>query len=346
MENIIDIKQFLEYKTKYPIIDVRSQSEYLKGHIPGAVNIPVLTDEERHKIGFIYKKNGRDYAILKGLELVGPNLRSIVSRIQKISPEKNIMLHCWRGGMRSSSVSWLLNFCGFNSFVLNGGYKSFRNYALQLFEKPRKILILGGKTGSGKTHLINMLCQFEEQIIDLEKLAFHKGSAFGGYEQPKSLTQEQFENELAFKLMETNENKYLWLEDESRTIGSLSIPNPLWENMRKAKVIFIEVPINIRVENIVSEYGLYEKEKLQTSLQEISKRLGGLNTKIADEYISNNQLDKACEIILQYYDKAYLCGLSRRENSENIYYLSINNNHYYDTAGKIIEIASTVKDKN
>jgi tRNA 2-selenouridine synthase len=307
------IEQFLEFRKEYNIADVRSESEFNRGHIPGAYNIPLFSDQERHKIGIIYKNAGREKAILAGLDIVGPKMRKIVEAVDKIASDKTVLLHCWRGGMRSGSVAWLLNFSGYNPCLLQGGYKSFRKYALQLFEKPRNIRILGGKTGSGKTAILKELARLGEPVIDLEELAAHKGSAFGGYDKPETLTQEQFENDLAMQLLENGDAGYLWLEDESRSIGKIGIPAPLWEQMRQAGVIFLEVPLRQRILNIMADYSKYPEERLVQSILRLNKRLGGLSTKMATEYVKNGELEKACELLLEYYDKAYMHGLKKRD---------------------------------
>lgn len=240
--------------------------------------------------------------------------------------------------MRSGSVAWLLELCGFKTFVLEGGYKQFRNFVLEQFACQRKLILLGGKTGSGKTEILKALEASGEQIIDLEELALHKGSAFGGYSQPETLTQEHFENELAFRLLSTDENKNTWLEDESRVIGRVHIPEHLWKVMRKAPVIFIDVPVERRVKNIVRGYGSYSPELLKGSVRQISKRLGGVGTTQALEFIENHQMERACELLLSYYDKAYLHALAKREHN-NIFAFRVEETTESELTEKIREMA-------
>lgn len=335
MQKTIEIEEFLNLSKDLEIIDVRSPIEYNKGHIPNAHNVYLFSDEDRHKIGIVYKQHGKDKAILAGLDIIGPKMKRIVNKVHSITGDKKVLIYCWRGGMRSNSVSWLLNFCGFDVYLLSGGYKSFRNHVLKQFEIPKKINILGGKTGSAKTHILHEIKNLGEQIIDLEYLANHKGSAFGGYDKPNELTNEQFENLLAIELMKISDDKTIWIEDESRVIGNLSIPNKFWDTMRESPVYFLEVSTEQRITNILKDYGNYPKEKLIDSINKISKKLGGLETKNCIEFVQNGDLSSACEILLKYYDKLYLYSLTKRNHS-NINNINIDTDNYYDNAKKII----------
>jgi tRNA 2-selenouridine synthase len=308
------------------IIDVRSPKEFLQGHIPGANNIPLFNNEERALVGTLYKKSGRQEAIIKGLEIVGPKMAEIVTKAQSIAINNTVYLHCWRGGMRSGSVAWLLKMYGLNVYTLKGGYKAFRNFVLQSFNNQLSILILGGKTGSAKTLILEKLHQQHQQVINLEHLANHKGSAFGALGQNQQPSQEQFENELAIKTLNVNPNLPLWLEDESRLIGQKIIPNGLWEQMLKAKVIYVSLPFSERVKYLVKEYGQFPKEQLEKSILKISKRLGSEQTKKCIDALNENDLNTTCEICLNYYDKTYNYGLLKREKEkvEEIHFEEIN----------------------
>jgi len=307
------IEQFIEEALGSCIIDVRTPQEFEQGRIPGAINIPLFDDEERAIVGTLYKQEGKQQAILKGLEIVGPKMANIVRLAQSASKDNTVFIHCWRGGMRSGSVAWLLELYGMNVVVLKGGYKAFRNYVLNSFDRPIEIMILGGKTGSGKTHVLHQLKQKGAQIIDLEKLANHKGSAFGAIGEEPQPSQEQFENELALQLNTLLLSKKVWLEDESKLIGKKCIPPALWSRMRVAPVIYIDVSFEKRVKNLIDDYGKFPKEQLQESILKISKRLGPEQTKISIEALNNNDLKTVCEICLKYYDKTYEHGLHDRE---------------------------------
>lgn len=310
MPKALDINHFLQDGPV--IIDVRTPKEFAQGHIPGAVNIPLFSDEERAVVGTLYKQQGKEQAILKGLEFVGPKMKDIVVQAKSVAKENNVHVHCWRGGMRSGSVAWLLEMYGMKVFILKGGYKSFRREALAAFGKSYNFKILGGNTGSQKTTVLHSL-QEKAAVIDLEKLALHKGSAFGlapGTAQP---TQEQFENELFMELKAKEQAETIWLEDESRLIGKKVIPDRIWQQMRNAPVMFIDVPFEQRVQQLVAEYGKYPKEELAAAISRISRRLGPQHAKEALAFLTANDLENCCRICLRYYDKTYAHGLALRD---------------------------------
>jgi tRNA 2-selenouridine synthase len=320
----LTIKEFLQQAKGKLLLDVRSPGEYEHAHIPYAKNFPLFTDEERRIVGTSYKQQSREEAIKIGLDFFAPKMRKMVEEAERMvyhSPENlntrsEIFVYCWRGGMRSAAIAWLLDLYGFRVYTLAGGYKSFRNYVLQTFEQPFQFRILGGYTGSGKTEVLNELGQSGETIIDLETIASHKGSAFGSFKMPKQPSQEMFENILAMKLNEAVETKPspIWLEDESQRIGNLNIPNALWHTMRQSKILFLEIPFEERLNHIVEEYGECNTEKLIEAVQRISKRLGGLDARTAVEYLENGNTKDAFRILLNYYDKRYLKGLHNREH--------------------------------
>lgn len=315
MPVIVNIGEFLELAKQHPILDVRTPAEFEAGHIPGACNLPLFSNEERAVVGTLYKREGRQPAILKGLELVGPKMKELVKDAGKIGRGGIFLMHCWRGGMRSGSVAWLLEMYGYKVYTLRGGYKAWRRFALGKFNEPRKIMILGGRTGAGKTLVLHALEKKGEQVLDLEKIANHKGSSFGALGEQKQPSQEQFENEIAFRLLYLDREKPLWIEDESRTVGSKVIPVGLWIQMRSAKVMYVDLPFAERAGYLTESYGKHDKEELKIAIGRISKRLGGFQAKEAVEAIDNNDLRKACEISLAYYDKAYDHGLAQRDAS-------------------------------
>lgn len=350
------IEEFLTLSQNIPIIDVRTPAEFEQGHIPGAFNIPLFTNEERKIVGTLYKQEGREIAILKGLELVGPKLKTIVKEVERVAngkleewkngsknseletlnlKPKTVLVHCWRGGMRSSSVAWLLALCGYEVFTLKGGYKFFRRFVLETFSQKRNFLILGGKTGSGKTYVLQELIALGEDVIDLEKIAHHKGSSFGSLGEEKQPSQEQFENILAMQLHKINVEKKIWLEDESRMVGHKSIPAGMWEQMRTTEVLYIDIPFEERVKHLVKDYGKFSKEELITATERIKKRLGGMQAKQAIEAINNNDLKTACEISLSYYDKAYEHGITQREK-QSVKKISFDKMDFKEIAEKLV----------
>ena len=323
MPTILDIEKFIAQSANAVIIDVRTPKEFEQGRIPGSINIPLFTNEERVIVGTLYKQQGKQPAILKGLEFVGPKMTIIISEVQKLAKDNTVFVHCWRGGMRSGSVAWLLELYGFKVFTLKGGYKSFRNFVLSTFVKKYKLLILGGKTGSAKTEILTKLAEFNQQIIDLEKLAAHKGSAFGALGEKAQPSQEQFENELAILLNRTDISNPIWLEDESRLIGNKVIPTKLWDQMRIAKTLCIDLPFEERVNYLTKEYGKFPIEQLKVSITKITKRLGHLQAKNALIALDKNDLKTTCRICLGYYDKSYDFGIEQREKL-NVKHIAFN----------------------
>lgn len=317
MPSAVNINEFLKLSEIHPVIDVRTPAEFEQGHIPGAINIPLFTNEERKIIGTLYKQEGKQPAILKGLELVGPKLHQFISQANGIPNSGTLLTHCWRGGMRSGSMAWLFETYGFKCITLKGGYKKYRHHVLESFKAPVNIVVLGGRTGSGKTLILQELSRLGEQVIDLEKIAHHKGSSFGAFGEEKQLSQERFENEVSFAFSKIDTNKKCWVEDESRKIGINILPDGLWYQMRTAKVAHIELSQEARLEHLVADYGKFTKEELIAATQRIGKKLGGQHVKRAVEAIEEGDLKTACAITLVYYDRSYDYGLSQRPQ-ENI----------------------------
>lgn len=302
----------------FVIIDVRSESEFLQGHIPGAYNVPVLNDEHRKIVGTIYKQSGKEKAVLKGLELLGPDISSRLKlAIQFCKEEQNIIVHCWRGGMRSQFFVFIMEFYGYKVKVLQGGYKAYRNHVLNSFNLSYKINVLGGKTGSGKTHVLNELKSKGAAMIDLEGLACHRGSSFGAIGMPPQPSQEQFENELSLQLFLLNKST-IWIEDEGRTVGSRVIPEGLWLQMRNAPHYFLNTNFEMRLDQIMIDYGSFPTEELLVAMERIGKRLGPQHVKTALEAINNGDLKEAFTMALTYYDKAYTFQKEKHPLGEKI----------------------------
>lgn len=313
MPTAVNIDEFLELARVHPVLDVRTPAEFETGHIPGAYNIPLFTNEERVTVGTLYKREGKQPAILKGLEFIGPRMKQLIKSATAISKEGIFLMHCWRGGMRSGSVAWLLELYGYKVYTLRGGYKWWRKFVFAKFAEERKLVVIGGRTGAGKTEILHALAQKGEQVLDLEYIAAHKGSSFGALGERKPPTQEQFQNELTYSLMKLDASRTIWVEDESRMVGSKVIPDALWEQMRSSKVFYIDIPFSERAKYLTELYGKFGREELKAAIERIRKRLGGLETQNALTAIDNGELQKACEISLAYYDKAYDHGLSQRD---------------------------------
>ena len=333
----ISIDQFLSLSKDHPVFDVRSLAEFLHAHITSAYSLPLFNDEERKIVGTTYKQQSRQQAIKVGLDFFGVKMRKMVEEVEEIISNRQkaisknvqlpiancILIYCWRGGMRSTALAWLLDLYGYKVYTLTGGYKAFRNWVLQQFEKHCYLKILGGYTGSGKTILIEELRRLGHPVINLEALANHKGSAFGALGEKLQPSQEMFENLLALELLSKaspigTDLNGIWLEDESQRIGSLNIPKSIWGKMRKSPVYFIDIPFEQRLDYLVRTYGTLKKEDLVNAIIRIQKRLGGLETKNAINYLLENNIEECFSILLKYYDKCYTKGLYNRINPDDL----------------------------
>jgi tRNA 2-selenouridine synthase len=303
----------MKFSEEFPVFDVRSPKEYNKGHIPNAINLPLFLDEERADVGIIYNKKGREQAVIRGLDIVGGKLPGYIEKARQITDQKEILLYCWRGGMRSSALAWLFETAGFTANTLSGGYKAYRNFILEEFLKPVKIIIIGGMTGSGKTSILEKLAEKGEQVLNLEALASHKGSAFGHIGMGEQPSVQQFENNLYDVWRSFDRHKTIWIEDESQSIGHIFIPGPLWLQMQHSPVIVIEMPFESRVEQLVKDYVSIDKNILFESFRKIEHRIGRQNLMKALAALEANDYFTAIEIALKYYDKAYQHSLSSRK---------------------------------
>jgi len=328
--------EFLSLSASVPVVDVRSPAEFRKGHIPGAVNFALFDDEERSRIGTAYKKKGRSEAIDLGLEVVGPKMTGFVRMARELAPYKRILVHCWRGGMRSASLGWLLETAGFHISVLKGGYKSYRAFIRENLVRDCKFVILGGLTGSGKTRWLHELRESGEPVLDLEALANHRGSVFGGIGLGGQPTNEQFENDLHDALQQFRQEDRIWVEDESRQIGSIFLPEPLFSAMVSSPLIRIGVPLELRIQIILDEYAALPRGDLAASVRKISKRLGGLVTRQALELIENHDLAGAVRLLLPYYDRTYAFSL-RSRTAQEVYTLDLTGNSVEDYPARLIE---------
>ena len=339
----------------------------------------MFSDEERAIVGTAYKQESREKAIKHGLDIFGPKMKSMVEDVERIldlrlqnadlnsnkseieNPRlpdgqvksKIVLLYCWRGGMRSGAVGWLLDVYGFKVYTLVGGYKKFRTRVLDTFKLPFDLNILGGYTGAGKTEVIKELERVGEQVIDLEEIANHKGSAFGNIGLPAQPTQEMFENILSIQLRtlryeskndSPNSNPQLiidhlpiWLEDESQRIGLINLPRDLWHTMRRSPLYFLDIPFEERLKHIVEEYGCFEKEKMIDAILRIKERLGGLEAKKAIEFLNEDNTLESFRILLKYYDKWYTKGLHNRENIISLLHIVKCNSVTPENAKKLVQ---------
>ena len=337
----IDIVRFLELSEIDPIVDVRSPSEFNFGHIPGAVNIPLFDDKERAAVGTKFKKEGRLPAILEGLKYTGPAMSSKLEYALKIAKNGKLLAHCWRGGMRSEAMAWLFSLGDIKAEVLDGGYKSYRHHILESLSGKRNMIVLGGMTGSSKTHILKYLKTTGQQIVDLEGLANHKGSAFGALGQPAQPSTEQFANILFNDSKQLSRDLPVWVEDESRNIGSIFIPDRFYLNMQDSPSVILKMDVKTRLPRLMEEYATFSPESLRISILKISKRLGGDNTSDAINAVETGDLAKAIEIVLYYYDKAYQFGL-KKKNNKNIIYVNTDIDDIEINALKVLDAARSI----
>lgn len=310
---IISLDEFLKLRHELPAVDVRSEGEFAEGHIPGVINIPLLNNQERIAVGTDYKQKGQLEAIKTGFRLVGPRLNDIIDEALHVADDRELLVHCWRGGMRSANFCSFVQMAGIKTRSLRGGYKTYRQRAVESFASPFNLMVLGGETGSGKSDILRALKVAGEQVLDLEELAKHKGSVFGGLTMPPQPTTEQFQNELFEAILNLDLSKRIWIEDESIAIGKIFLPDSLWRAMGQSPVVEIDVPKDIRIQRLVNEYGKTNPEQFLEAMKKITKKLGGQHFNAAAEKLSQGDWQSTIDILLTYYDKAYRNGLERKQ---------------------------------
>lgn len=320
MPNILSLKEFIS--APGVILDVRSPSEYLQGQIPSSNSLPLFSDHERALVGTAYKKQGQQEAIDLGLSLIGPNLAALVKQARNYIGKGQGKILCWRGGMRSAVVARLLETIGMPTVTLKGGYKTFRRQVLSTFDMMPQTLptlkVLGGFTGCAKTEILQELRALGEQVIDLESFACHRGSAFGGVDKPPQISNEQFENLIAWHWNQFDMTKPIWIEDESRLIGRCFIPSALHMLMQTSPLICIQRPLEERIQNIINMYASAPREELIAAATRLRKRMGSqLNDEVIALY-NQDRLTEALTKLLSYYDKAYNFQMTRRANVKTL----------------------------
>ncbi|MFI5163887.1 MAG: tRNA 2-selenouridine(34) synthase MnmH [Bacteroidia bacterium] len=370
MNTPLNISEFIKLAEGLPVIDVRSPAEFEHGHIPGAHTVPLFDNEERAKIGTAYKQIGREEAIRIGYELANPKINFFRNQIEKIvhnKPSNNripiaigkhlnnepktgnqkqetVLIHCWRGGLRSTKFAALLNEYGYKTHTLLRGYKAYRNFVLKSFgpdsNQEAPVFIIGGETGSGKTEILRKIAERGEQIIDLEAIAHHKGSAFGSLGEKPQPTQEQFENDLASHWNRLDFSKRIWLEDEAQSIGKKLLPKELWNKMKQAPILRLKVSKSDRIGRLVTDYGKFSSQELAACIEKIQQRLGGQHVKRALEELQKGNLHEVVDIALTYYDKAYNYDHEKR-NMKDVFLIECETADASANADKLIEFANT-----
>lgn len=292
------------------LIDARTPLEFAEDHLPGAINVPILTNPERVEIGTLYKQQGPQIARERGLELTCHRFPAVVKTIAEAAQGRPVLVYCWRGGLRSESVALLLEMTGYPVVKLQGGYKAFRTIVSSFFESvslPVQLVVLHGMTGSGKTEFLLQLPRGKYTVIDLEGLARHRGSAFGSLGLAAQPPQKRFETLLWDAFRRAPVDRPIVLEGESQRIGRLTLPGNLHEVMAEGTKIWCEVSVATRVKRLAAEYAREEyRQPMVEALERIRKKLGG------DAYNELLQRLEAWDVeglaqglIEQYYDKLY-----------------------------------------
>lgn len=306
--------------TGFTVIDVRSESEFQHGHIPGAVNIPLLRDEERKIIGTVFKQKGRDAAVAEGYKLIGPRFSELYEQFRREAENKQPLFYCWRGGLRSQISSTILEWGGFSVFLLKGGYKAYRHVVQQSLAMPRKFVLLGGMTGVGKTEILEMLKERGWPVLNLEALANHKGSALGSLGMPDQPSVEMFENLLWDNISGQGEKHIFISENESRKIGSCVLPESLWQQFLSADILEIETDTTQRLQRLVDEYAGFDAELLALKTEKLRKRMGGLACQQAQQAIREGRKEEWVTLLMKYYDRSYRFFMQENGYSGNTFF--------------------------
>jgi tRNA 2-selenouridine synthase len=293
-------------------LDIRSESEYAEDHIPGAVNIPLFDDKERAIVGIIYKEQGIEEAKKIGLKIVGPKLTHIYERVLDFK-HKNIVVYCWRGGMRSKSIHKVLKLLGLRIFRIEGGYKSYRRFVNTFFEGPFEfeIVVCHGLTGVGKTEIIKDIKKLHINAVDLEDFAQNRGSVYGNVALPMQPTQKFFESMLFDELWKIRNQKYVIMECESKRIGKVFLPNSVYQAMQVGKHFLIYDTIPNRIQRIIAEYTEFCSNddvinQLLESTSLLQKRLGKTVVNQLQDMIKAKEFAPVVEyLLINYYDPLY-----------------------------------------
>jgi len=293
------------------LIDVRTPLEFEDDHIPTAVNIPLLTNQERVEIGTLYKLEGAHAARMRALECSCGRFADIVKDISSIAEGRPILVYCWRGGLRSLSVATLLELSGFKSCQLQGGYKTYRNHVIAYFENfnpAAPLVVIHGMTGIGKTSFINQLDQGNWSSVDLEGIAHHRGSAFGSVGIQQNFTQKCFETVLWDTFRRIPDDRPIVLEGESQRIGKFSLPGKFYDVMTNNSFkVWCHASLQTRVKRLVDEYGKDDyRQQIKEALDRIKKKLGGVSHAELLKLLESGDLEEfTTKMIAQYYDKLY-----------------------------------------
>ena len=335
MVRAITAEEFVKMSWEVAVLDVRSPGEFKQGHIPSAINFPLFDDGERAEVGTLYKQVGKLPAVERGLEIVSGKMKDMFMQGLSYARDGKILVHCWRGGKRSESVANLLGVAGLDVCLLTGGYKAYRNWVLDRFKQQQSFLVLGGLTGSGKTRILHHLRSLGQSVLDIEAHAAHRGSAFGRLGQTTYVSPQQFENGMAEDLCRLS-GSTIWLEDESRVLGSLILPQSLWDQKQLAPVFYIEIPDADRIRMLLEDYGGQNHEGVAASIKKIAQSLGGLRSQQALDALAADDGPLLTQMLLDYYDKLYRNSLEAKPK-QNIVHLKFERFDLDEICNRLLE---------
>lgn len=295
------------------LVDVRAPAEFAETTIPGAINVPLLDDDERAIVGTLYKQQGRDIALRRGIELVSPRIPQIVAAVEAAltTPRQPVVVFCWRGGERSRAVTSFLCLAGLQASQLRGGHKVFRRHVLDFFEKGSwgRLLVLRGLTGVGKTRALHELAARGLPVLDLEGLANHRGSAFGALGLPPQPSQKYFEALLWDILRQVPADGYLVSEGESRQIGRLRLPQRLFEALQVETSLWLTAGLAYRAQVVLEDYPVVSRDKdlFAEPIIALKRRLGGERVAALLALLEADRWQElVCALMEEYYDPLYL----------------------------------------
>ena len=307
----IDIEEALQLRDTL-LVDVRSENEYQEDTIPGAVNIPVLHNDDRAAVGLLYRQEGAEAALQLGISLVTPKLEEKLSAVAGLSPRRSLTVFCWRGGQRSQAMADFFAGAGYAVYRIKGGYKSYRRHVLDYLENrglPLESIVLHGLTGVGKTDILKILAAKGLPVLDLEGLALHRGSVYGKIGLPPSPSQKAFESQITLVLKKATERGLFLVECESRRLGNLLAPPLIMDYIRQGKKVLAYCSPERRVKRIREVYAGSLDENitaLQLGTAALTRRLGKVKVDELNRLILEKEYDKVIAFMLEFhYDPLY-----------------------------------------
>jgi len=346
MSRPVEITSEIDPANYSEIIDVRSPSEFLEDHIPGAINLPVLNDKERAMIGTIYKQENPFQAKKLGAALISANIsRAIKSNLIHRDKDYQPLIYCWRGGQRSMSMATILSRIGWKTTVIEGGYKTYRASVRKTIEEQCSqldLMVISGLTGTGKTEIIKQLQSAGEQVIDLEGLANHRGSLLGEEPDRPQPSQKYFESLLAQNISGFSSKKVTWVESESNKIGNIHCPEALWLKMKTAKMIEVTVDINVRVKFLLAQYPhmTASPELLKEKINLLHHLYGKKQIREWCAMIDESDWEDFVQSLLEkHYDPSYRRAINNKQRTEVAQYelTALNESSIAELVQKLVE---------